>query len=93
VLDSDLKVVSANEAAVDSFGSGKLTLLGLSLDSLGSGELADPRLRAALERTLREGAPFRHLAIGDRRAHGARLARGENGPQLLLLLDGEEVRP
>ena len=92
VLDSDLRVVSANDAAVDALAQGKVTLLGLPLDRLGFSELADAKLRQALERTLHEGSPFRHLKLGDRRrAHGARLARmGDGGPQLLLLLDGQE---
>jgi two-component system CheB/CheR fusion protein len=92
VLDANLRVVSANDSAVDALAQGKVTLLGLPLDRLGSAELADAKLRQALERTLREGTPFRQLRLGDRRmAHGARLARiGDGGPQLLLLLDGQE---
>jgi len=91
VLDGDLRVVSANDAAVDILARGKATLLGQPLERLGISELGDPKLRVALERTLREGAPFRHLQLGERRlAHGSRLARdGDGGPQLLLLLDGE----
>ena len=95
VLDSDLRVVSANEAAVDALAQGKVTLLGVPLEHLGFSELADPRLRQALERTLREGSSFRQLRLGDhRRAHGSRLARvGDGGPHLLLLLDGQESEP
>jgi PAS domain-containing protein len=97
VLDAELRVVSANDAAVDALAQGKLTLLGLPLDRLGWTELADPRLRSALERSLREGTPFRRLQLaGQRRAYGARLPpTGDGGAQLLLLLDGmeEEARP
>ena len=91
VLNPDYRVLAANDAALNVLGSGKVTLLGLPVERLGSGELAHPRLRESLERTLREGAPFRALELGPgRHAHGSRLlARDrEGGPQLLLLLDG-----
>ncbi|HET6981516.1 MAG TPA: chemotaxis protein CheB [Myxococcaceae bacterium] len=90
VLDSELRVVAANDAAVDAFAQGKVNLVGLPVERLGFFEPADTKLRHALERTLREGASFRYLRVGERRVHAARLARGANGPQLLLLLDGKE---
>ena len=93
VLDADYRVLAANDAAVDALGSGKVTLLGLPVERLGDGALADPRLRDVLARTLRDGEPFRALELGPGRyAHGSRLlARdGVGGPQLLLLLDGFE---
>jgi len=93
VLDADYRVIAANDAALDALGSGKVTLLGLPVERLGGGALANPLLREALGRTLREGAPFRALELGPgRHAHGSRLvARDrEGGPQLLLLLDGFE---
>src|SRR5262249_28950637 len=85
VLDSDLRVVSANEAAVDVLGSGKLTLLGVTLDQLGSTELGQPQLRAALKRVLDDGTPFHGLAVGgQRRAHALRLGpAGDSGSQVL----------
>jgi hypothetical protein len=86
-------VVSANDAAVDAFAEGKVTLLGLPVERLGFFDPADTRLREALERALHEGSSFRYLRVGERRVHGASLARGPNGPQLLLLLDGKEDEP
>jgi len=95
IVDPELRVTWANDAAVDSLGSGKVTLLGVQLDKLGSGELGDGRLRGALERVVREGVPFRNLALpsqhvaGLRRAHGTRVPRvGEGSPLVLLLLEG-----
>jgi two-component system CheB/CheR fusion protein len=93
VLDGDMRVVAANDAAVDALGRGKVTLLGMPVDRLGSGELSEPRLRSALERALREGTVFRNLPFGQQRtATCARLVRtgsGEgDGVQILLLLDG-----
>ena len=91
VLDPDYRVLAANDAALDALGSGKVTLLGLPVERLGSGELAHPRLRDSLERTLREGTPFRGLELGSgRHAHGSRLLSRDRdgGAQLLLLLDG-----
>jgi two-component system CheB/CheR fusion protein len=95
LLDPELRVTWANEAAVDSLGSGKATLLGLQLGKLGSGELGDGRLRAALERVVREGVPFRNLALPPhqngtlRRVHGSRVPRvGEGETRVLVLLEG-----
>ena len=91
VLDPDYRVVAANDAALASLASGKVTLVGLPLERLGNGELAEPRLRQAMERTLRDGASFRALQLAPGlSAHGSRLVArdGAGGPQLLLLLDG-----
>ena len=93
VIDPDYRVLAANDAALDALGSGKVTLLGMPVERLGSGALAAPQLRASMERTFRDGAPFRGFELGSGRyAHGSRLlARDrEGGPQLLLLLDGFE---
>ncbi|HEY1417472.1 MAG TPA: chemotaxis protein CheB, partial [Myxococcaceae bacterium] len=51
-------------------------------------QLADRKVLA-----LHEGSSFKYLRVGERRVHGASLARGPNGPQLLLLLDGKEDEP
>jgi two-component system, chemotaxis family, CheB/CheR fusion protein len=94
-LDESLRVTWANDAAVEALGAGKITLIGLTLEQLGSGELAHPLLRAALERLATEGARFRDLDVraGSTalRVHGARLLRpGGPGAQLLIVLQTVE---
>ena len=88
VLDQDLRVVTANAAAAEAFGSGAIPV-GVHLQRLGSGELAEPRVREAVERTFRDGMGFVDLVLGDRRrVRGARLPRtGEGGSQVLLLFE------
>jgi two-component system CheB/CheR fusion protein len=90
VLDQDLRVVSANAAAVKTLANGESKLIGVVLEELGAGVLADTRLREAVERAFRDGVPFFDLTFDEqRRAHGARLPRsGEGGSQLLVLLQG-----
>ncbi|HET9158826.1 MAG TPA: PAS domain-containing protein, partial [Myxococcaceae bacterium] len=90
-LDEGLRVTWANDAAVEVLGLGKLTLIGLTLEQLGSGELGQPKLRSALERLAREGAQVRDLDVNagtmSLRVHGARLLRpGGPGAQLLIVL-------
>ncbi len=94
-LDEGLRVTWANDAAVEALGLGKVTLIGLTLEQLGSGELAHPKLRDALERLAKEGARFHDLDVraGSTalRVHGARLLRpGGPGAQLLILLQPGE---
>ncbi|HET9036231.1 MAG TPA: chemotaxis protein CheB [Myxococcaceae bacterium] len=94
-LDEGLRVTWANDAAVEVLGLGKVTLIGLTLEQLGSGELAHPKLRGALERLAKEGARFRDLDVraGSTalRVHGARLLRpGGPGAQLLIVLQPTE---
>ena len=94
VLNQDLRVVIASAAAADVLGPAS-TLSGVLLERVGSGELADPRVREAVERTFREGVSFRELSLGnERRLHGARLPRtGEGSSQVLLVLEGFGRRP
>ena len=89
VLDQDLRVVSANEAAADALGTAEGPLIGVGLEQLGGGVLGDPRLRVAVERAFRDGVPFVDLVLdAERRAHGARLPRsGEGGSELLVMLE------
>jgi two-component system CheB/CheR fusion protein len=89
VLNQDLRVVIANAAAADALGAAS-TLGGVLLERLGSGRLADPRVREAVERTFREGTAFHELPLGNRRRiHGVRLPRtGESGSEVLLVLEG-----
>ena len=94
-LDEGLRVTWANDAAVDALGLGKVTLIGLTLEQLGSGELSQPKLRGALERLASEGARFRDLDVRAGttalRVHGARLLRpGGPGAQLLIVLQPTE---
>ncbi|HET6983652.1 MAG TPA: CheR family methyltransferase [Myxococcaceae bacterium] len=94
-LDEGLRITWANDAAVDALGLGKVTLIGLTLEQLGSGELSQPKLRGALERLATEGARFRDLDVRAGttalRVHGARLLRpGGPGAQLLIILQSAE---
>jgi two-component system CheB/CheR fusion protein len=98
-LDEGLRITWANDAAVEVLGLGKVTLIGLTLEQLGSGELAQPKLRDALDRLAKEGARFRDLDVRagstTLRVHGARLLRpGGPGAQLLVVLQpGEGPAP
>ena len=89
VLNQDLRVVIANAAAADVLGRPASTLQGVLLEQLGSAELADPRVRVAVERTFREGLAFHDLPLErERRVHGVRLPRsGEGSSQVLMLLE------
>ncbi len=94
VLDGELRVSWANDPALDALGAGKVTLIGLTLERLGAGELGDARLRTALETLLRDGVAFRDQTLGGPagvacRAHAARFSRaGDGAAQVLLLVDG-----
>jgi len=90
LLDDHLRVTWANDAAGSLLGVGKVTLLGMDLHQLGSGQLTAPELHAALERLARDGERFAEMPVpldgkGSLRVTGARLPAGEKGEQRLLL--------
>ncbi len=90
LLDERLRVSWANDAAADLLGVGKVTLLGVELQRVGSGHLARGELRTALERLARDGARFTDLPVsvegqGGLWVSGSRLPPGGQGEQRLLL--------
>jgi two-component system CheB/CheR fusion protein len=63
VLDPTLRVVRANRAFYDTFRAKPAETEGRLVEELGNRQWSIPRLRALLEATLRDGAPFEDFEV------------------------------
>jgi two-component system, chemotaxis family, CheB/CheR fusion protein len=99
VLDASLRVVSANRAFCETFGTSPAELEGRSLFAIGGGDWDIPELRAALSTIQGEGEPIRDLEIRRAFARGgerrmlvwARPLQTAGGRPHLILLAIEDV--
>jgi two-component system CheB/CheR fusion protein len=94
VLDSQLNVLSVNQAFVDTFRIAPEQIQGLPLTRMGNGQWNAAPLREHLQSVLRQNEPFNHYLldlplpnIGLRRLklHGRRLLEGQPNHHRLLL--------
>ena len=101
ILDEQQRVVWVNAAFLDTFKATTHDTLGNLFHRLGSGEWADPRLRALIESALKNGKSFADFRVdhsfgtlGARRMRvGGSMVEATSQEERLLLLSIEDLTP